>query len=126
MQRRSTKQRDIVYEALCSLYHPTAIEVYEALSKTHPSVGRATVFRNLTVLEEEGKIIRLIFPGEGARYDPVIDGHAHFSCKTCGKIIDLPPPTNVFPPASEEYVVESCSVKYYGVCKECQVPFDQK
>ncbi len=120
MLRRTTKQRDIVYEALCSLYHPTANEVYDALSRTHPSVGRATVFRNLAVLEEEGRIIRLIFPGEGARYDPVVDGHAHFSCKSCGKIIDLPPPKGFSPPASEEYLVETCSVKYNGVCRECQ------
>lgn len=120
MQRRTTKQRDTVYEVLCSLYHPTANEVYEALVKVCPSIGRATVFRNLTVLEEEGKIIRLIFPGEGARYDPIIDGHAHFSCKHCGKIIDLPTPKGLSLPVSEDFFAESCSVKYYGVCRECR------
>ena len=33
MKRRSTKQREIVYDALMRLYHPTAEEVYKKLRK---------------------------------------------------------------------------------------------
>ena len=62
MKRRSTKQREIVYEALMRLYHPTAEEVYEYLRGEFPTIGRATVFRNLAVLAEEGRIVKLSSP----------------------------------------------------------------
>ncbi|MBQ7335457.1 MAG: transcriptional repressor [Clostridia bacterium] len=119
MKRRSTKQRDIVYSALLELYHPTADEVFESLQHTHPTIGRATVFRNLTVLVEEGRVYRLNFPGDGARYDPFVDGHTHFSCRSCKKIIDLPPVDNLPYPKSDEYVIETHTVKYYGLCRDC-------
>ena len=119
MQRRSTKQRDVVYETLLCLYHPTADEIYEQILLKHPTMGRATVFRNLTVLADEGRICRLAFPGDAARYDPVMDGHAHFCCRTCGKILDLPPVKEIPLPQTDECIIDSYAVKYYGVCKAC-------
>ncbi len=119
MKRRSTKQRDLVESALASLYHPTADEVFEAVSHQSPGLGRATVFRNLSVLEEEGRAVRLVFPGEAARYDPIVDGHAHFMCDICGRIIDLPSPNERSLPRRSDCVISSCAVTYRGACREC-------
>ena len=120
MKRRSTKQREIVYEALMRLYHPTAEEVYEYLQNEQPGIGRATVFRNLTVLAEEGRIVKLFFPDEVAHYDANIDGHYHFVCKRCAKIIDLR--TNARPalPPEHDFEVETQEINFYGRCRECQ------
>ena len=120
MKRRSTKQREIVYEALMRLYHPTAEEVYEYLQNEQPGIGRATVFRNLTVLAEEGRIVKLFFPDEVAHYDATIDGHYHFVCKRCAKIIDLQ--TNARPalPLDYDFEVETQEINFYGRCRECQ------
>ncbi|MBQ9773748.1 MAG: transcriptional repressor [Clostridia bacterium] len=119
MERRSTKQRDLVYETLLQLYHPTADEVFERIRVLHPGVGRATVFRNLTVLAQQGRIARLAFPGDGVRYDPIVDGHSHFACRRCGKIIDFPPVSALPLPQTDDCLIEDYSVKYYGVCREC-------
>ena len=119
MERRSTKQRDLVYETLLQLYHPTAEEVFERIRVLHPSVGRATVFRNLTVLAQLGRVTRLSFPGDSVRYDPVVDGHTHFLCRCCGKIIDFPPISDLPIPKSDTCLIEGYSVKYYGVCRNC-------
>ena len=121
MQRRATKQRDVVYAALTELYHPTADELFEHLQKKHPGIGRATVFRNLTVLAEEGRVCRLSFVGDGIRYDPVMDGHAHFFCRKCGRIIDFPPIEGLPIPKSRECKIEGCSVKFFGLCTDCDV-----
>lgn len=120
MKRRSTKQREIVYEALMRLYHPTAEEVYEYLQNEQPGIGRATVFRNLAVLAEEGRIVKLFFPDEVAHYDANIDGHYHFVCKRCAKIIDLQ--TNARPalPPECDFAIESQEINFYGQCRECQ------
>ena len=120
MQRRSTKQREIVYDALMRLYHPTAEEVYEYLQGEFPTIGRATVFRNLSVLAEEGRIVKLFFPDEVAHYDANIDGHYHFVCKRCAKIIDLRTKAPIALPQDLSFHVETQEVNFYGQCKECQ------
>ena len=119
MKRRSTKQREIVYDALMQLYHPTAEEVYEYLRGAYPTIGRATVFRNLAVLAEEGRIVKLFFPDEVAHYDANIDGHYHFVCRRCAKIIDLSINKRVLFPPREDFVVDAQEVNLYGHCREC-------
>ena len=123
MQRRETKQRQTVYNALMGLYHPTADEVYEKLRTECPTIGRATVFRNLSVLAEEGKVVKLFFPDEVARYDANVDGHFHFMCRCCERIIDLPAHLQISLPQSEQFTAEHASVHFYGLCKECQTTF---
>ncbi len=120
MKRRSTKQREIVYEALMRLYHPTAEEVYEYLRGELPTIGRATVFRNLAVLAEEGRIVKLFFPDEVAHYDATTDGHYHFVCKRCAKIIDLQTTTRLSLPHGHDFTVDAQEVNFYGHCRECQ------
>ncbi len=118
MQRRSTKQKELVSAALQQLYHPTAEEVYECLRVTHPTLGRATVFRNLSVLTEEGRLVRIDLPGEPSRYDCTVDGHAHFRCRSCKRILDLPIPL-VTLPAAVPCLIEQTQVTYTGLCREC-------
>ena len=119
MKRRSTKQRECVYEALLSLYHPTADEVYEKLCILSPGIGRATVFRNLSILAEEGRAIKLFFPDEVTRYDPHVDGHHHFMCNRCRCIIDLPAKEMLPVPVSPEFTVNMQAVHFYGLCRRC-------
>ena len=119
MKRRSTKQRESVYEALTSLYHPTAEEVYEKLKADSKDIGRATVFRNLAILSEEGRAVKLHFPDEVTRYDPTVDGHYHFMCRKCGRIIDLPEKEPISLPVSDQFTAEVKSVHFYGVCTPC-------
>ena len=50
---RQTVQRSLVLEAVrASNDHPTAIDVFETVRGKHPSISRATVYRNLNVLAE--------------------------------------------------------------------------
>ncbi len=120
MQRRQTKQRATVYEALCHLYHPTADEVYDRLSREDPGIGRATVFRNLAVLTEEGLAIKLLFPGNAIRYDADTGEHDHFVCNRCGHIWDLPRTSPIPLPESDCFEVMAQSTSFYGVCKACK------
>lgn len=55
--KRSTIQRKLTLEAVNSLHcHATVEEVYEEVSKEHPSVSRTTVYRNLKDLSDSGEI----------------------------------------------------------------------
>lgn len=119
MKRRSTKQRECVYQALMSLYHPTADEVYERICMDFPGIGRATVFRNLSILAEEGRAVKLFFSDEVARYDPNIDGHHHFMCRACQKIVDLPSKEKLPLPKSDEFTADMQAIHFYGLCRKC-------
>lgn len=123
---RNTAQRAKIYEVAKTLYHPSAEEVYSAVKKQCGEVGRATVFRNLSYLAEEGKFIKVCFQGEPTRYDTNIIPHDHFVCKKCGAIIDFPPESekkdNKDIPFGEYngLLIKSKSVTYYGLCGKCR------
>jgi len=69
--------------------HPTIEGVYSVIYKDHPSISKATVYRNLRELAEDGSIRELSLPGGVERYDERIDQHYHFECKKCGGIYDV-------------------------------------
>ena len=59
-----TVQRQKVYEALMEdKSHPTVDSVYLAVRKAIPTISRATVYRTLETLADEGLIQRVLHPG---------------------------------------------------------------
>lgn len=122
--RRNTVQRTLIQSVAETLYHPSADEVYSAVKEKERGVGRATVFRNLNLLSDEGIFLKVCFQGEPTRYDTNPAPHDHFVCRVCGKIVDLPPTgkgENVNNQADfpSGITVESKSVTYYGLCDKC-------
>lgn len=90
MIRRNTIQCALVLEAVQRLKsHATADEIYEAVSKEHPSIGRGTVYRNLQRLSEEGEIVKVEVPDGATRYDHRRDPHYHVKCERCGRVFDV-------------------------------------
>jgi len=87
--KRKTLQRQIILDTIKSLdIHPTAEELYLEIQKTHPIVGKSTVYRNLRQLAQDG-IITQIFVEGVARYDKNPKLHYHFICEICRKIFDI-------------------------------------
>lgn len=105
---RHSKQRDAIFDNLCSRYdHPTAEDIYFSLKPTMPALSLATVYRNLSQLEGDGKIIRIESAGT-ARYDGNINLHYHLSCISCGGVFDV-------------FMESDC-----GLCKKASELFDGK
>ena len=90
MARRNTIQRSLVLEAVNKLHcHATADEVYEEIIKEHPTISKATVYRNLSLLSEMGEIRRLEIPGSADRFDHISYHHCHVKCSVCGRVYDV-------------------------------------
>lgn len=88
--KRNTVQCALVLEAVNELKnHPTADDVYNLIAKEHPSVSRATVYRNLNKLAEEGQLARRVIPGGADRFDHRSDDHYHVRCLKCDRIFDV-------------------------------------
>ena len=87
---RYSRQRERIYEYLMmATEHPSAEMVYTSLKEEIPELSLGTVYRNLKLLEELGKIRRVTSHQGNERYDAVCGDHAHFVCQTCGSITDI-------------------------------------
>jgi Fur family peroxide stress response transcriptional regulator len=122
--RRSTKQRTLVLEIVeHAKSHPTAEEVLRLARKKMPNVSLATVYRNLHLLAEEGKIREVQFQGDVTRYDGMLDAHEHFYCTSCGAVQDLTaklPATTLTALSSRLGVtIDRYALDYYGLCSKC-------
>lgn len=84
--RRGSKQREAIATYLqTAAQHPTAEQVLRAVRKRIPTLGLATVYRNLEALVRDGRASRTMHV-EGARYDTRVDPHHHFTCSVCGAV----------------------------------------
>ena len=123
--RRNTIQRDLVKQAVYDLKsHVTADELYEFLKEKHPSIGRGTVYRNLDVLVEEGKVRRVEVPNDPVRYDFTLQNHYHVKCVECGAVsdVDMDEVTDLIERIRDTHGMEflSYDIVFKGVCGNCK------
>lgn len=124
MKRRSTIQCALVLEAVNRLQnHATADEIYQAIVREHPTISRATVFRNLQRLCETGEISRREIPGGADRYDHLSHDHYHVRCEKCGRIFDV---DMDYMPELEKAIRDTHGFRFTGhdivfrgICPEC-------
>lgn len=119
--QRYSKQRELIYEAvMASKEHPTAEMIYNALRGDHPNLSLGTVYRNLHVLSDCGRIVRMPFPIE--RFDGDLSPHCHFRCKSCTCVSDIFLPYDKeldTMAAGEGRQVEGHSIVFHGLCAAC-------
>jgi Fur family transcriptional regulator, peroxide stress response regulator len=122
---RETKQKELIMLILGKTReHPTADWIYEQARQHMPHISKGTIYRNLAILLEEGKISELNLNGTVTRYEQKQMNHYHFRCEQCGKIIDLGNPVDT----SLEKIIEQQTgfkvthhqLEFRGLCKECQ------
>ena len=126
MQARNTLQRAIIEDELRRLAnHPTADEVYEAVRAGHPSIGKATVYRTLNLLSDEGEIGRVRINNGADRFDHQAFAHYHVRCVSCGRVDDVMIPLlgesiNEAASKASGYRVLGHTLQFDGVCPACQ------
>lgn len=121
-----TAQRMAVLDALIRAEHPLSATEILALTAGETTINRVTVYRILASFRDRG-IIREIETGHAnssyemaCTHNPV---HPHFRCRSCGRIVCLPPLTLsqawdwLAQPA--DFTVERIDVQLIGLCAEC-------
>jgi len=121
---RMTKQKRVILDVLkATKTHPTADWVYEKVKKKIPNISLGTVYRNLNILKSQGEIIELCYGKGFSRYDGNASEHYHFTCDSCGKVLDVETP--VATGLDEEVTrmmgvkVERHRLEFYGTCGDC-------
>ena len=70
--------------------HPTADWVYAKLKPRYPNLSLGTVYRNLKKFCETGKAVSVGVINGQEHFDGRVEPHAHFVCKRCGAVLDVP------------------------------------
>ena len=123
-----TSQREIIlYTLYNNIDHFTSEDLYILIKEEYPelSVGIATVYRTLTLLEDNGLVSSISLGTQGKKYEIANKPHHdHIICDTCGKIVE-------FENEEIEELQHAIAVKsgfkltnhimqLYGICAECQ------
>lgn len=119
-----SRQREAIKEYLASTKeHPTADTVYTHIRKIYPNISLGTVYRNLSLLAEQGEILKINCHDGSDRFDGNPKPHYHFLCNECGKVLDIAMESidhiNVIAGAGFQGKVEGHVTFFYGKCPEC-------
>lgn len=125
-----TPQRRSIVDTIISNEgkHLTAEEIYDEVKKTCPEIGLATVYRTILLLEELGIISRLDLNDGCSRYEMVHSDethrHHHLICNICHSVSEVQDDLldELESDIQKEYKFKILdhSVKFYGICDECQ------
>lgn len=114
----SVQRIEIMRFMLTNKTHPTVDDIYRELSKSIPTLSKTTIYNTLTLLCDKGAVISFTTDDNTTHYDGVVEEHAHFKCKNCGQIFDVPMPmiNNSEP---KGFDIQNVEVTYYGICPKC-------
>lgn len=104
--------------------HPSAETVHADLKQQIPDLSMGTVYRNLNLFRQQGKISVIATVHGVERFDANTDPHVHFICSGCDKVIDLvqmniPPELTNRAAQESGGQVETCSLSFTGLCSQC-------
>ena len=123
--RKHSKKRDAVLQAILSTKaHPGASWVYKRLKLHIPGLSLGTVYRNISVLREEGAVISVgVVDGE-ERFDGRKIPHPHFVCEKCGCVKDFTKKAESrinlkISIEIPEFVIDTRKTVFYGLCRTC-------
>ena len=121
-------QRIAIMEYLMEhLTHPTVDVIFNDLYPSIPTLSKTTVYNTLKLLEEQGAIQAITIDDKNLRYDADLSRHAHFKCKQCGSVSDLPLKDSTAFEMNDrgDFILTECQVYYKGYCKQCKDLFTQ-
>ncbi len=123
-----TIQREIILDTLYnSNEHLTPESLHQLIQKRHPDLktGIATVYRTLSLLEDENLVTSLSFGAQGKKYElGAKDHHDHLICTECGSITEFV--DDAIEKRQHEitdslnFKMSDHSMQIYGICSKCQ------
>ncbi len=102
--------------------HPSAEEIYKAVSKEFPTMSFATVYNTLDALKAKGFLQEITIDPDKKRYEPNCTPHHHLICVECKNIIDIQREFKLDLSEStiKDFDLLGSHVKFYGICRKCK------
>jgi Fur family ferric uptake transcriptional regulator/Fur family peroxide stress response transcriptional regulator len=110
-----------------NLVHPTVDTVFNALSSSIPTLSKTTVYNTLKLFARQGAALELNIDDKNVRYDANIFLHAHFRCKLCGNVYDLPVGSfkAMTVKSIDGFTITERQLYYKGYCTKCKAPAEK-
>ena len=120
---RKTSQRDAILRVIQRARGPLGVqEILHRAKRGVPSLGIATVYRNIKLLLESGQIRAVTLSDGQTRYEAAgLCHHHHFHCRVCDQVFDLEHcPVSIGKHAVPAgFRVEDHELTLHGVCPGC-------
>ena len=123
-----TSQREAILQTLCR--HPqhfTSESLSLLVKKNYPklNIGIATVYRTLSLLEENGLVSSISLGVQGKKFEIANKPHHdHLICESCGEIIEFENPKieKLQEEVAKEngFLLTNHLMQLYGLCQKCQ------
>ncbi len=120
---RNTRQRRTIRDVVERAGRPlSAEEILISAQATIPSLGKATVYRSIRALFDEGWLTAVDVPGRNALYERAGKGHNHhFQCSHCKRVYELDGcASEVRGELPAGFVSTGHDVTIYGACATCR------
>jgi Fe2+ or Zn2+ uptake regulation protein len=127
---RNTRPRRAIAEKLAQISQQgsdfATEDLWRTLQAQDRRLGRATVFRAVDTLLDEGLVDRVAF-ADGVRRYRVCGGsahHHHLTCTNCHRVVEvevcLPPEILSAIASSADFALEGHSIELFGRCQACR------
>ena len=114
-----TPQRLAILKELQTKGHASIEEIYENIKEIFPTISLATIYKNITTMQKEN-IISEIALFEKSKFEIKKEPHAHFICKKCKLVKDIPLEELIKDDVDKKYPNSQKELYIYGICKECK------
>lgn len=103
--------------------HPDVEKIFNDLIPSMPTLSKTTVYNTLKLLCDKKVANTLFIDEKNARYEGHTNIHAHFKCKNCSTIYDVPLEQADIPPfrGPSDFDLEENQIYFLGKCKKCKV-----
>ena len=100
--------------------HPTADEIFRALSADIPSLSKVTIYNTLHTFVEAGLVRKVGIDEIEKHYDILLVNHGHFQCESCGTIYNFE--VNIDQVSTAEldgFEITQKDIYFKGLCPNC-------
>jgi len=102
--------------------HPSADDIYRAVSEQHPTMSFATVYNTLDSLRDKGYVRELSIDPAKKRFDPNTAPHHHMICTSCKRVRDVQTEFEIDLPEAmkDDFRITGNHIEFYGICPVCR------
>ena len=122
--KRNTIQRKLILDAVKELNtHPTAEQVFDYVAGKYSSISKATVYRNLSQMVDNGELINIGSFGGSSLFDCNCSSHYHFICDECKQVFDIDDYfSDIYDKIQnmDEFEITSHKIVFGGLCQNCK------
>lgn len=122
--QRVTRQRQAIIDCLIKKGRPLSVEeILLNVKQEIASINLSTIYRNLKILLDDGKLSKVNIPTEKIRYELVEkeeDHHHHFLCEKCKKTFKIHGcPNELVNMIPDGFYLKNHTIHLKGYCRNC-------